>query len=47
MSTNDFRAFTFSNPAHYWADSNPDFFNATVVEQQVADLNNTEKAPAV
>ena len=40
MSVDDFRAFTFANPAHFWADSNPDFFKGTVVEHQVAELLN-------
>ena len=32
MSADDFRDFTFTNPAHFWADSNPDFFKGTIVE---------------
>ncbi|MCZ6617178.1 MAG: amidohydrolase family protein [Gammaproteobacteria bacterium] len=40
MSTDDFRAFTFTNPAHFWAKGNADFFKGTVVEKQVAELLN-------
>lgn len=38
MSDDDFRAFTFENPAHFWAGGNPDFFNGTAVEQAVKSL---------
>ncbi|MCZ6888526.1 MAG: amidohydrolase family protein [Gammaproteobacteria bacterium] len=44
MSAGDFRAFTFTNPAHFWADGNPDFFKGTVVETQVAELLRGERA---
>lgn len=43
MSTDDFRDFTFANPAHFWADSNPDFFKGTVVEKQVDELMQVEQ----
>ena len=36
MSKEDFRAFTFVNPAKFWASSNPEFFDGTVVEREVA-----------
>ena len=38
MSAEDFRAFTFENPAHFWASGNPDFFKGTKVEQAVKAL---------
>ena len=38
MSAEDFRDFTFTNPAHFWASGNPGFFNGTVVERQVREL---------
>ena len=38
MSAEDFRDFTFANPAHFWASGNPGFFNGTVVERQVREL---------
>ena len=38
MSSDDFRDFTFTNPAHFWARGNTDFFKGTVVEKQVAEL---------
>ena len=38
MSHEDFREFTFANPARFWAQQNPGFFKGTVVEKQVADL---------
>jgi predicted TIM-barrel fold metal-dependent hydrolase len=34
----DFREFTFSNAAHLYAGTNPDFFRGTRVEQEVSDL---------
>ncbi len=44
MSTEDFRDFTFTNPVHFWADANPDFFKETVVEKQAAALLVARKA---
>ena len=38
MSAEHFRDFTFTNPVHFWADSNPDFFKGTAVEKQALDL---------
>ena len=35
MSENDFRAFTFENPAKLWTGSNPDFFKGTAIEKEV------------
>lgn len=36
MSTGDFRDFVFANPARFYLDTNPDFFQGTVVEGAVA-----------
>jgi predicted TIM-barrel fold metal-dependent hydrolase len=36
MSEQDFRDFTFTNPVELWTASNPDFFAATVVENEVS-----------
>ncbi len=44
MSAEDFRDFTFTNPVHFWADANPDFFKGTVVEKQATDLLEAGKA---
>ena len=38
MTPEDFRAFTFTNPAHFWTSGNPDFFKGTAVEAQVEAL---------
>jgi predicted TIM-barrel fold metal-dependent hydrolase len=38
MSLDDFREFTFANPARFWTSSNPDFFAGTSVEKAVAGL---------
>ena len=38
MSLDDFREFTFANPARFWTANQPDFFTGTVVERQVAAL---------
>jgi len=38
IGENDFRDFVFTNPARAKAEVNPDFFNGTVVEHQVAKL---------
>jgi predicted TIM-barrel fold metal-dependent hydrolase len=37
MTAEDFRDFVFTNPARFWADTNPSFFAGTVVEQAVAE----------
>jgi len=34
----DFRRFTFENPARLWAEANPAFFEGTVVAQEVKEL---------
>ena len=44
MSADDFRNFTFTDPVHFWADANPDFFKGTAVEKQAADLLRAGKA---
>jgi predicted TIM-barrel fold metal-dependent hydrolase len=38
MSADDFREFTFANPARFWTAANPDFFTGTSVEGAVAEL---------
>lgn len=38
MSLEDFREFTFANPARFWTANQPDFFAGTVVEAQVDAL---------
>ena len=38
MSEADFRAFTFTNPAHFWTNNNPSFFADTAVEKPVRQL---------
>ncbi len=38
MSDEDFKAFTFTNPAHFWTSGNPDFFKGTAVEGAVDAL---------
>ena len=38
MTPEDFRVFTFTNPAHFWTSGNPDFFKGTAVEAQVEAL---------
>lgn len=38
MTPEDFKAFTFDNPAHFWAGGNPAFFKGTVVEREVDAL---------
>ncbi len=38
MSEADFRTFTFTNPAHFWTNNNPNFFTDTVVERPVRQL---------
>ncbi len=35
ITADDFRRFVFDNPARMWLAANPDFFNGTVVEDQV------------
>ena len=40
MERDDFRRFTFENPARFWTSTNPDFFKGTRVEKQVAELLN-------
>ena len=38
MDLDDFREFTFANPARFWTSNNSDFFAGTNVEAQVAEL---------
>jgi predicted TIM-barrel fold metal-dependent hydrolase len=38
ISGDDFRDFVFGYPVEFWTGTNPDFFEGTVVEQQVAAL---------
>jgi hypothetical protein len=38
MTAEDFRDFSFVNPAGLWASMNPDFFQGTVVEDAVARI---------
>lgn len=38
MSRDDFRDFTFTNPARFWTANDPDFFAGTQVEAAVNDL---------
>jgi predicted TIM-barrel fold metal-dependent hydrolase len=39
MSRDDFREFTFANPARFWTAGNRDFFTGTAVEAAVAALH--------
>ena len=39
MSRDDFRDFVFTNPVHFWADANPDFFKGTAVEKEAAAVH--------
>lgn len=41
MTAADFKAFTFENPAHFWAAGNRDFFKGTAVEHEVDALLGT------
>lgn len=36
MDADNFRDFVLTNPVHFWADANPDFFNGTLVEKEAA-----------
>ena len=36
MSGDDFRDFVFTNPIHFWGETNPDFFKGTAVEKEAA-----------
>jgi hypothetical protein len=38
MSGEDFKEFTFANPARFWTSNNPSFFAGTKVEAGVAEL---------
>ena len=38
MTPDDFRAFTFTNPVHFWTSGNRDFFKGTAVEAEVEAL---------
>ena len=46
MYAENFRDFVLTNPVHFLADSNPDFFKGTVVDQEVLAVL-SEKNPAV
>jgi hypothetical protein len=41
MTADDFRAFVFSNPVKFYTDTNPHFFDGTIVESDVASLVRT------
>ena len=36
IDADNFRDFVLTNPVHFWADANPEFFNGTLVEQEAA-----------
>jgi predicted TIM-barrel fold metal-dependent hydrolase len=36
ITDEDFREFVFTNPLHFWADGNPDFFKGTVLESEAS-----------
>ena len=38
IDDDDFRRFTFENPARLWCEANPHFFDGTAVEQAVKEL---------
>ena len=38
MTSDDFKAFTFDNPVHFWTSGNRDFFRGTAVEADVEAL---------
>jgi len=38
MKPDDFRRFTFENPARFWTSTNPDFFKGTILEKEVDEL---------
>ena len=38
LDSDDFRAFVFANVARFYIEANPDFFEGSVVEQDVATL---------
>ena len=38
MNRDEFREFTFGNPARFWTANSPDFFTGTKVERAVAEL---------
>ena len=46
MDPDNFRDFVLTNPVHFLADANPDFFKGTVVEKEVASVL-AEVTPAV
>jgi predicted TIM-barrel fold metal-dependent hydrolase len=37
ITAEDFREFVFTNPLHFWADGNRDFFKGTVLESEAAE----------
>ena len=41
ITEQDFREFVFSNPLHFWADGNPDFFKGTVLESDATQALTT------
>jgi hypothetical protein len=38
ITEEDFRDFMFTNPASLWTEMNPEFFQGTLVEKEVAEL---------
>ena len=38
LTDDDFRDFMFTNAVRFWGEVNPDFFKATVVEKQAAEV---------
>ena len=42
----DFRDFVFTNPLHFWADGNPDFFKGTIIESEAAQALATPSSPS-
>jgi predicted TIM-barrel fold metal-dependent hydrolase len=46
ITDQDFREFVFSNPLHFWADGNPDFFKGTVLESDATQALTTASSPS-
>ncbi|HVA76713.1 MAG TPA: amidohydrolase family protein [Candidatus Binataceae bacterium] len=46
ITENDFRDFVFANPVRFWGQTNPRFFEGTVVETAAAKLLRDTPAPA-
>ena len=45
ITAEDFREFVFTNPLHFWADGNRDFFKGTVLESEAADALANSSSP--